>query len=246
LFQTPPGDDPLALLESLHLHPVGQGTSTPKLSNLFGTQAQIPRSARDLIPLPILVPSKGLEPPHRCRYMDLNHARLPIPPRWQSGLQSSRQPEGGRIRKTCVSILQPRCALSNQPIGESANSLSISELSSSPEENRTTNQVDDRKTGGHDQPFIAGKEFSLAAPMQKQWSKANRNPCQRRYNGVGRRTDDFGQSRIYLDTYRSSVQPFLPAGQGTTRPYSSFALMVIFAFSTFDTGHPVSAASAYF
>src|SRR5580698_5763910 len=31
----------------------------------------------------IMVPSKGLEPPHRCRYMDLNHARLPIPPRWQ-------------------------------------------------------------------------------------------------------------------------------------------------------------------
>jgi hypothetical protein len=30
-----------------------------------------------------MVPSKGLEPPHRCRYMDLNHARLPIPPRWQ-------------------------------------------------------------------------------------------------------------------------------------------------------------------
>ena len=33
----------------------------------------------------LLVPSKGLEPPHRCRYMDLNHARLPIPPRWQCG-----------------------------------------------------------------------------------------------------------------------------------------------------------------
>ena len=31
-----------------------------------------------------LVPSKGLEPPHPCGYMDLNHARLPIPPRWQS------------------------------------------------------------------------------------------------------------------------------------------------------------------
>src|SRR3982074_935131 len=30
----------------------------------------------------ILVPSKGLEPPHPCGYMDLNHARLPIPPRW--------------------------------------------------------------------------------------------------------------------------------------------------------------------
>ena len=30
------------------------------------------------------------------------------------------------------------------------------------------------------------------------------------------------------------------------RPYSSFALIVIFAFSTFDTGHPFSAASANF
>jgi hypothetical protein len=28
----------------------------------------------------ILVPKKGLEPPHPCEYMDLNHARLPIPP----------------------------------------------------------------------------------------------------------------------------------------------------------------------
>jgi hypothetical protein len=30
------------------------------------------------------------------------------------------------------------------------------------------------------------------------------------------------------------------------RPYSSFAVIVIFAFNTFDTGHPFSAASAYF
>jgi hypothetical protein len=30
------------------------------------------------------------------------------------------------------------------------------------------------------------------------------------------------------------------------RPHPSFALIVIFAFSTFDTGHPFSAASAYF
>ena len=30
-----------------------------------------------------MVPKKGLEPPHPCEYMDLNHARLPIPPRWQ-------------------------------------------------------------------------------------------------------------------------------------------------------------------
>jgi hypothetical protein len=26
------------------------------------------------------VPKKGLEPPHPCEYVDLNHARLPIPP----------------------------------------------------------------------------------------------------------------------------------------------------------------------
>ena len=28
--------------------------------------------------------------------------------------------------------------------------------------------------------------------------------------------------------------------------YPSFAVIVIFAFNTFDTGHPFSAASAYF
>jgi hypothetical protein len=33
---------------------------------------------------------------------------------------------------------------------------------------------------------------------------------------------------------------------GSREPYPSFALIVIFAFSTFDTGHPFSAASAYF
>src|SRR5271154_3175142 len=46
-----------------------------------------------------MVPSKGLEPPHPCEYMDLNHARLPIPPRWQSNLLSSGSPkaaESGR------------------------------------------------------------------------------------------------------------------------------------------------------
>src|SRR5690242_621947 len=40
-----------------------------------------------------LVPSKGLEPPHPCEYMDLNHARLPIPPRWQVDLHHSGGPK---------------------------------------------------------------------------------------------------------------------------------------------------------
>ena len=60
-----------------------------------------------------LVPSKGLEPPHRCRYMDLNHARLPIPPRWQFWTAMQRRPQGRRVRKINVSILQPCQRLSN-------------------------------------------------------------------------------------------------------------------------------------
>ena len=50
----------------------------------------------------LLVPSKGLEPPHPCEYMDLNHARLPIPPRWQVDFNRRGDPKGRRIRKTCV------------------------------------------------------------------------------------------------------------------------------------------------
>ena len=37
------------------------------------------------------------------------------------------------------------------------------------------------------------------------------------------------------------------ADAGCRKPiYPSFAVIVIFAFRTFDTGHPFSAASAYF
>src|SRR5579863_6995061 len=60
-----------------------------------------------------LVPSKGLEPPHPCEYMDLNHARLPIPPRWQVNLHSSGDLFGRRVRKTYTSILQSARELSN-------------------------------------------------------------------------------------------------------------------------------------
>jgi hypothetical protein len=40
-----------------------------------------------------MVPKKGLEPPHPCGYMDLNHARLPIPPLRQVDY-FARQPDG--------------------------------------------------------------------------------------------------------------------------------------------------------
>src|SRR3984885_14322840 len=61
----------------------------------------------------VLVPSKGLEPPHRCRYMDLNHARLPIPPRWQSELQGSGGPEAAVSGRLTFLFLQPAISLSN-------------------------------------------------------------------------------------------------------------------------------------
>jgi hypothetical protein len=37
-----------------------------------------------------MVPKKGLEPPHPCEYMDLNHARLPIPPLRHDRIQRDR------------------------------------------------------------------------------------------------------------------------------------------------------------
>src|SRR5271166_2767909 len=46
----------------------------------------------------ILVPKKGLEPPHPCGYMDLNHARLPIPP-LRRGKPTSEEPNSLRWRE---------------------------------------------------------------------------------------------------------------------------------------------------
>jgi hypothetical protein len=60
-----------------------------------------------------LVPSKGLEPPHRCRYMDLNHARLPIPPRWQSGLQCSGGPKAAVTGRTPLFYRHVRACQTN-------------------------------------------------------------------------------------------------------------------------------------
>jgi hypothetical protein len=57
-----------------------------------------------------LVPKKGLEPPHPCEYMDLNHARLPIPPLRHDRIQRDRldrqQPLVYKSRPRC----QPRVA----------------------------------------------------------------------------------------------------------------------------------------
>src|SRR5215831_18932471 len=59
-----------------------------------------------------VVPKKGLEPPHPCGYMDLNHARLPIPPLRRVTCGSPR-PLPTRCRKNNPSILQGLPTLSN-------------------------------------------------------------------------------------------------------------------------------------
>ena len=51
-----------------------------------------------------LVPKKGLEPPHPCGYMDLNHARLPIPPLRRQILGGD--PRIARQERTESNILQ--------------------------------------------------------------------------------------------------------------------------------------------
>ena len=54
-----------------------------------------------------LVPKKGLEPPHPCGYMDLNHARLPIPPLRQV-TSFAGQPQAALKEETTPSILTRR------------------------------------------------------------------------------------------------------------------------------------------
>ena len=54
-----------------------------------------------------LVPKRGLEPPHPCEYMDLNHARLPIPP-----LRHVLETEGFSVWQQ-LRVSQMRRALSN-------------------------------------------------------------------------------------------------------------------------------------
>ncbi len=59
---------------------------------------------------------------------------------------------------------------------------------------------------------------------------ARRPPCQ--------------EEHFYFTAMSQTVKP--PSPPRHVELYPSFAVIVIFAFSTFDTGHPFSAASAYF
>ena len=59
-----------------------------------------------------MVPKKGLEPPHPCGYMDLNHARLPIPPLRQ--VTACGAARAALMEETATSILQVERGVSNQ------------------------------------------------------------------------------------------------------------------------------------
>ena len=71
-----------------------------------------------------LVPKKGLEPPHPCEYMDLNHARLPIPP-----LRHARDVQRERLDWQQFLVLQSIGIVSNglRRPGEWQNALKQSE-----------------------------------------------------------------------------------------------------------------------
>jgi hypothetical protein len=58
-----------------------------------------------------MVPKKGLEPPHPCEYMDLNHARLPIPP---LRLLKMRQRIPGASTGSYIPILKGLYVVSNR------------------------------------------------------------------------------------------------------------------------------------
>ena len=79
--------------------------------------------------------------------------------------------------------------------------------------------------------------------------------CQFRHDGkwtcfaaAARSAAEFRKAHNIILQTRRRVSNSAAAGAAGSRspPYPSFALIVIFAFSTFDTGHPFSAASAYF
>ena len=83
-----------------------------------------------------MVPKKGLEPPHPCGYMDLNHARLPIPPLRRV---TSRQPGEAAVRKNnntifyrrsqlCQTTVFASCAATHPTVFTRVNNLSAADI----------------------------------------------------------------------------------------------------------------------
>ena len=65
-----------------------------------------------------MVPKKGLEPPRPCGHMDLNHARLPIPPLRQVTTAARWSRETTFQERITSNILQGHRYLSNARAAE--------------------------------------------------------------------------------------------------------------------------------
>ena len=67
-----------------HRPNTANGQSSRSLARIYRATAALREvvvgKLLEVMGIKTLVPKKGLEPPHPCGYMDLNHARLPIPP----------------------------------------------------------------------------------------------------------------------------------------------------------------------
>jgi hypothetical protein len=85
---------------------ISQGLHTQVCAYLDRAAAKVNRKAPAIFVVDVfLVPKKGLEPPHPCEYMDLNHARLPIPPLRHDRIQRDRLDR----QQPLVYKSRPRC-----------------------------------------------------------------------------------------------------------------------------------------
>jgi hypothetical protein len=82
--------------------PSGTASGTPRTSpkrthmeNTCERTRRRPLGDGGANPVIILVPKGGLEPPHPCGHMTLNHARLPIPPLRHGSGEQQMIPPGG-------------------------------------------------------------------------------------------------------------------------------------------------------
>jgi hypothetical protein len=158
-----------------------------------------------------------------------------------SGLQL-RQPERRRIRKTCTSILQATIRVStpgrSREVAEECSprrSRGSQTGKKLPSPERAKEKMPDRsKASAKPRSYL---ESSTCHPERSKCETLVKHLRSRRIPTI---------SPVRESSLLSFEKPRRESRQVDANVYSSFAFIVIFAFSTFDTGHPFSAASAYF
>jgi hypothetical protein len=66
----------------------------------------------------ILVPKRGLEPPQDCSHMNLNHARLPVPPLRQKKSISDRPKNTRNHHRIKIFLTDQQFGLLNPPLSK--------------------------------------------------------------------------------------------------------------------------------